>query len=188
MYVGSPRPPTDATIPLPLKIRTALNTVVILLGVSGSGKTSVGKVLAKELDGDFFDADEFHPPANVEKMSRGEPLTDADRIPWLDAMAASIRRRLEASRPAVFTCSGLKTEYRKRLRVDPAVRMFLLDCSPEELKRRLKHRKGHFFPASLLESQLKTLVPPTPDEAVEILNGDQPIEKIVEAIQKSLAE
>lgn len=163
-----------------------LNTVIVLLGVSGSGKTSVGKALADAIGGDFFDADVFHPPANIEKMSRGEALCDADRMPWLDAIARAIREQLRATRPAVFTCSGLKPEYRRRLAVDPAVRMFLLDGSREELQRRLGLRKGHFFPASLLDSQLRTLVRPTPEENVAVIDGDLPVAEIVRDIQKSL--
>ena len=147
--------------------------VVVLLGVSGSGKTTVGKLLAEQLAADFLDADDFHPPQNIEKMRRGEPLDDDDRRPWLEAMAQEIRRRVESGPPAVFTCSGLKPQYRQMLRIDPSIRFFALQCSTEELRRRLSQRKGHFFPADLLDSQLSQWVAPSSQEGVVSVDGDR---------------
>lgn len=159
--------------------------VVVLLGVSGSGKTTVGKLVARQLAADFLDADEFHPPQNIEKMRRGEALDDNDRRPWLDAMAQEIRRRIDLGRSAVFTCSGLKPLYRNILRVDPSIRFFALRCSPDELRRRLNLRKGHFFPAGLLESQLSQWVAPSPQEGVEIVDGDRgPEEAALEIVSR----
>lgn len=161
--------------------------VVVLGGVSGSGKSLVGEMLAKALGGDFFDGDDFHPPANKEKMHNHIPLTDADRLPWLQALADLIKTRQEGNRPTVVACSALKPEYRQVLLVGPNVHIILLDVPREELMRRLNSRKNHFFPADLLDSQLKTLVPPQPgEEGVIDVDAKQPPEEVVAAIRKAL--
>jgi gluconokinase len=147
---------------------------VVLMGVSGSGKTTVGRVLASRLGWTFLDADDFHSPESVEKMRRGEALTDADRGPWLHALAAEIRGRLEGGESVVLACSALKASYRDVLYVDGRVRFAFLRADPSLLRQRLAGRSGHYFNPGLLKSQLETLEPPedalvldasrTPDE------------------------
>ncbi|WP_454197991.1 gluconokinase [Nocardia sp. Marseille-Q1738] len=133
------------------------------MGVSGSGKTTVGTRLADALGVEYTEGDDFHPPANVAKMAAGTPLDDADRAPWLDALAAAMAQRSE--RGAVVTCSALKRAYRDRLRAAAPDAFFLhLDVPRDELERRITNRRGHFLPLSLLDSQLATLEPLDADE------------------------
>lgn len=135
------------------------------MGVSGSGKTTVGSMLAARLGWPYADADAFHPAANVAKMHAGHPLDDTDREPWLDAIGAWIDAKTAAGRPAVVSCSALKRAYRERLRTArPNVRLLYLDVDPETAARRLAAREGHFFPPELLDSQLRDLEPPGEDE------------------------
>lgn len=138
---------------------------ILLMGVSGSGKTAVGRQLADRLGLPFLDADDLHAPANVAKMRAGTPLTDADRAPWLDAVAAQLGRAAGATGGIVVACSALKRSYRDRLRhAAPALRLVHLTGTPGLIYERAAARTGHFMPASLLESQLKTLEPPSADE------------------------
>lgn len=135
--------------------------VLIMMGVTASGKTTVGERLSKRLKWPFYDADAFHPPANIAKMSRGEPLTDEDRQPWLAALHAKIAEHSHAGRPAVFACSALKETYRDTLRGDlPDVHFVYLKGDPAVLQARLDHRKGHFMPRTMLPSQLEALQEP----------------------------
>lgn len=135
--------------------------VFIVMGVAGSGKTTVGRALGAELGWRFVDADDFHPPANVAKMSAGLPLTDADRAPWLDILRGLVADALSTDTPMVLACSALKTAYRDRLAVDDdRVRFVYLTGSPELLAARIAARTGHFAPPSLLASQLATLEKP----------------------------
>ncbi|MGK9234593.1 gluconokinase [Inquilinus limosus] len=141
--------------------------VIIVMGVSGSGKTTIGKQLARRMGGVFADADSFHPPANIEKMKAGHPLTDEDRWPWLDAMAAQIGQWLADGQPAVLACSALKRVYRDRLVAGrPGVAFLYLSGSEAVIAARLANRKGHFMPPSLLRSQFETLEPPGDGERV----------------------
>lgn len=146
------------------------------MGVSGSGKTTVGRLLADELGVRFEDADDLHPAANVAKMAAGHPLTDDDRWPWLSAVG----RELSAAEAAglVVACSALKRGYREViLAAEPATRFVYLSGSPELLESRMAHRHGHFMPASLLDSQLATLEPLAADEpgiTVTLADGDSP--------------
>lgn len=156
--------------------------MVVLGGVSGSGKSVVGPMLARRLGGDFFDGDDFHPPANKEKMKRKEPLTDADRWPWLASLVELMKSRQGGTRATVVGCSALRPEYRQMLAFDPNVRIAMLIASREELMRRLGARTDHFFPAELLDSQLATLVPPAPGESAFSVNAQQSPEAIVEEI------
>lgn len=156
--------------------------VVIVMGVAGSGKTSVGRHLAMVLGWTFAEGDDFHPQANVSKMAGGTPLTDADRWPWLDAIGRWIVAETAENRSAVVTCSALKRSYRDRLRrAWPALRLVYLRVDREELQRRLAARLEHFFPAHLLDSQLQDLEPPQADEQPIVVSGD------VDTIVRSLA-
>lgn len=145
--------------------RVAGVTVVVLMGVSGSGKSTVAAVLAGRLGWDFAEGDDMHPEANVAKMAAGLPLTDADREPWLARVAAWIRSHTEAGRPGLVTCSALKRRYRDELR-GPEVVFVYLAGTREQIAHRLAVRHGHYMPASLLDSQLETLEPPGLDEHV----------------------
>jgi gluconokinase len=147
--------------------------VVIVMGVAGSGKTSVGRALATALRSTFAEGDDFHPSANVAKMAGGTPLTDADRWPWLDAIGRWIAAETAANRSAVVACSALKRRYRDRLRLAwSPQRLVYLRVDPEELHRRLATRLEHFFPARLLDSQLQDLEPPQADERPIVVSGD----------------
>jgi len=141
--------------------------IVIVAGVSGSGKSTVGALLAGRLGWRFADGDDFHPAANVAKMSVGVPLTDEDRWPWLRAIGAWMDERITADESAVVTCSALRRAYRDLL-LDgrPQARMVFLALDRGVLTRRLAVRHGHFFPEELLGSQFTDLEPPQPDERV----------------------
>lgn len=135
--------------------------VIIVMGVAAAGKTTVGRLLAEQLGWAFFDADDFHPKGNIDKMRAGQPLTDVDRAPWLAALRVLIADCLRRDRPAVLACSALKAAYRARLRVDPRRVFFVfLTADVELLKARLATRRGHFLPATLLDSQLADLEAP----------------------------
>jgi len=158
------------------------------MGVSGSGKTTVGEALARRLGIPFRDADEFHPKSNVEKMSAGIPLTDADRWPGLDAIASAIRETPRGE-GLIVSCSALKRVYRDRIFLS-AVRpiMFVHLHGPKGvLAERLKGRKGHFFPPSLLDSQLATLEPLGDDEPGFRVSIELPVEEQVDAIIEHLS-
>jgi gluconokinase len=158
------------------------------MGVSGSGKTTVGDRLATRLCWRYEDADTFHPPSNVAKMSAGQPLTDEDRWPWLKAIAAEIDRVCAAGEHAVIGCSALRRAYRDMLvhgRSD--IRIIYLKGTQALIADRLSDRKGHFMPPGLLRSQFKTLEPPTEDEHVVTVSIEGPIEAIVEDILRQLA-
>lgn len=140
--------------------------IVIVAGVSGSGKTTVGEVLARRLGWEFTDGDALHPPENIAKMSAGIPLTDADRMPWLGAIGAWLDDRLTAAEPGVMACSALKRSYRDRLLGGrPEVRMAFLRICREVAAQRLAERRGHFFDPHLLASQFADLEPPEPAES-----------------------
>lgn len=146
------------------------NVILIVSGVSGSGKTTVGALLAGRLGWSFEDGDDFHTEASVAKMQAGVPLTDTDRMPWLHAIAAWMDEVIAAGESAVLACSALKRSYRAILldgRRDSVFEAFL-DVPREELVRRLTSRAGHFFPEELLDSQLSALERPGPDEAVTV--------------------
>jgi len=136
------------------------------MGVSGSGKTTLARDLARRLDWPFAEGDDFHPAANIEKMRAGDPLDDIDRWPWLRLIATWIGEQEQAGRDAVLTCSALKRSYRDLLREGhPSVWFAHVTASPGILSERLRHRKGHYMPPALLESQLAILEPLAPDEA-----------------------
>ena len=153
---------------------------IVVMGVSGSGKSSVGKELARRLDMPFRDADEFHPKANIDKMSAGIPLTDEDRWPWLDAIGKALR---ESDGRLIVACSALKRVYRDRLNRAAArpVIFLWLDGSKETIADRMAHRQHHFMPESLLDSQFATLEPPAPDELVARVSIEPPLEEVVKS-------
>lgn len=159
--------------------------VIIVMGVAGAGKTTVGTALADALGWGFLDADDLHPPANVRKMARGEPLTDADREPWLEALRAAIAAALARGESRVVACSALKAAYRTRLRGNEANVVFVhLDAPRAVLAQRLAHRAGHFAGPDLLGSQLATLEPP--EDAAVIANASAPPAAVVEQIRRAL--
>jgi carbohydrate kinase (thermoresistant glucokinase family) len=161
--------------------------VLVLIGVSGSGKSTIGALLAGRLHRVYADGDDFHPAANVAKMAAGRPLDDADRGPWLGAIARWIDERVARREAAVVTCSALKRRYRDLLR-RPDVQLVYLHGSRELVARRLTARHGHFFAADLLASQLEDLEEPAPDEGVVTVEiGGTPAE-IVDAIVAGTGE
>jgi gluconokinase len=155
-------------------------SAIFVIGVSGTGKSSVGRRLATALDAPFLEGDDFHPAANIQKMKQGIPLDDADRWPWLDALTAAVSAR-RTSAGIVATCSALKRRYRDRLRASVAApRLFVcLTADRATLAARIESRKGHFMPESLLDSQLATFEMPDPDEHARILAADRPVEQLV---------
>jgi gluconokinase len=165
------------------RLRSARRPVVVVMGISGSGKTTIGMALARRLGCAFQEGDAFHPPENVEKMRSGIPLTDADRAPWLDKVAAWIAARAAADEAGVIACSALKRTYRDRLRAaDPELAFVFLDPGEAVLRERLARRTGHFMPASLLASQLETLEPPALSERSIRLSGEEDIEAACDRI------
>jgi gluconokinase len=160
-----------------------MTTTLVVMGVSGSGKTTVAEGLATRLGWHFAEGDDFHPAANVAKMRAGHALTDEDRWPWLQALAAWIGEREAAGDNAVLTCSALKRVYRQHLeRGHPSVRFVHVTASPDTLRRRLEQRRGHYMPASLLDSQLAALEPLAPDEPGFTVPGDGEPDAVVEAV------
>lgn len=163
-------------------------TVILVAGVSGSGKTTIGTLLAERLGWEYAEADAFHSEANVAKMRAGRPLTDEDRLPWLRSIAAWIADRLATGRPGVVTCSALKRRYRDMLLDGHAgVRLVLLDGDRDTIAARMRSRKGHFFKADLLDSQFADLEPPAPDENIVTAPITGTPEETVTHILKSLA-
>jgi gluconokinase len=134
--------------------------VIIIMGVSGAGKTMVGRLLATAVGYRFYDADDFHPPANTDKMSRGIPLDDADRQPWIETLSALVRRCLAEDMDAVLACSALKEAYRRYFLTDPRVSLVYLQADQHLIRERFLQRRGHFMHPTLLESQFATLEEP----------------------------
>jgi gluconokinase len=151
---------------------------IVVMGVSGSGKSTVGAALAQRLRVPFADGDDFHPPANVAKMTAGEPLDDQDRFPWLEAIGEWLADNKDGG---VMSCSALKRNYRDQLRGHcPDVEFLHLSGSPEVIGKRQASRPGHFMPTSLLQSQFATLEPLDPDEHGITIDVDQNIDSIVD--------
>lgn len=161
--------------------------MVVVMGPSGSGKTTVGRALALRLGLPFIEGDDLHPPANRAKMQSGHPLTDADRWPWLDAVASQLAASARASGGAVASCSALKRAYRDRISqgAQGAVLLICLTVDRATLAGRISGRQGHYMPETLLDSQLLALEPPQPDEAALVLRSDTPVDTLVEEILAS---
>lgn len=142
--------------------------IVILFGVSGSGKSVVGTEFSKQMDFLFYDADDFHSESNKAKMHAGSPLTDKDRLPWLQTLSELILKHVEMEEPMVLACSALKESYRTTLNVSPACHFVYLKGSFELIKKRLENRKGHFFNPQLLKSQFDSLEEPSDCLVIDI--------------------
>ncbi|MGV0102606.1 gluconokinase [Nostoc sp. DSM 114167] len=158
--------------------------IIIVMGVSGSGKTTIGKLLADSLEWEFSDADTFHSPENVEKMRRGIPLSEEDRMPWLQDLQTAIKHWLQENKNVVLACSALKNSYRQFLVVDSErIKLVYLKGSYELIQKRLKERSNHYMSEKLLDSQFYTL-----EEPVDTLSMDvaQPPQIIVQNIRTAL--
>ena len=164
--------------------KTAQHPVLVIMGVSGSGKSTVAGLLAGRLGWDFAEGDDLHPASNVAKMQAGQPLTDEDRWPWLESIAGWIREHTGAGAPGVVTCSALKKRYRDVLRGEGVVFVFL-DGSKDRISDRLASRHGHFMPPALLESQFEALEAPTPEEnAITLSVSSAPADETQEIIDR----
>ncbi len=158
---------------------------VVVMGVSGSGKTTVGRLLADRLGWDFYDADDFHPPANIAKMAAGVPLDDPDRLPWLAALHELIARSVAHQQPGVLACSALKDRYRQALQAgDGRVRLVYLKGDYALIEARMQARAGHYMKPEMLKSQFAALE--EPPDALVVSVADSP-EAIVETILEGLA-
>ncbi|MFN6464006.1 MAG: gluconokinase [Nostoc sp. DedVER02] len=158
--------------------------IIIVMGVSGSGKTTIGKLLADSLDWEFSDADSFHSPENVEKMRRGIPLTEADRMPWLQDLQTAIKHWLQENKNVVLACSALKDSYRQFLVSDRELTKLVYLKGPYELiQARLKERSNHYMSEKLLNSQFDTLEEPLDAISMEVA---QPPQIIVQNIKTAL--
>lgn len=163
----------------PSKNTAMSQTPIVVMGVSGCGKSSVGAALADAIGGVYLDGDDFHPEANVTKMAEGLALTDADRAPWLAQVAKTLH---EAPPPIVIGCSALRRRYRDVLRDGRTVHFVYLQGAPEVIRQRMSERQGHYMPLSLLESQFAALEPPEPDENAIAVDIDQTIDQIVATV------
>jgi gluconokinase len=161
--------------------------MVVVAGVAGCGKTTVGQLVAARLHCEFADGDSFHPPANIAKMHAGEPLTDDDRWPWLRAIVAWMDERAAAGESAVVACSALKRAYRDVLRSGSArARIVFLTVPQDADEARLAHREGHFFPAGLLESQFAVLEIPEPPEPVALISASGTPQQTADLVIKAI--
>ncbi len=160
--------------------------VVIIFGVSGAGKTTIGQLLAEELGWQFYEADDFHSQANIDKMHQGTPLTDEDRWPWLENLGELIRRCVAAAENAVLACSVLKEAYRRRLRVNADAKLVFLRGDYELIANQLRQRRGHFMNPALLQSQFADLEEPLPTEDAVVIELGQSPRELVQEIKGKL--
>lgn len=166
----------------------AVPSSIIVMGVSGSGKSTIGECLAKVLDADFIDGDDLHPAANITKMSRGEALSDEDRLPWLKTIATHAEQRTRAGNSVVIVCSTLKKQYRDIFRTNMSrVQFVFLDGRFDVIKCRMEARQGHFMKVSMLESQFATLERPDEQEPdVYTADVERPVEQLIRDIRHHL--
>jgi len=165
--------------------------IVVVMGVAGSGKTTISRALARRLGGEFIEGDSFHPQSNIERMRSGQPLSDDDRSIWLTRLSREIARRKSAggSAPTILSCSALKKSYRARLReADRGLRLIYLTASQDLLRERLVRRQNHFMPPTLLANQLSTLEPPQEDESPIIVDISSSVDEIVDHVVRVLFE
>ena len=158
--------------------------IILITGVTGSGKSTIGRLLAAELQWKFYEGDDFHPSVNIEKLKRGAPLDDHDRLPWLTAIKDTIRAAIDRGEDAVIACSALKESYRRMLRIKADVVLIHLEANPELVDERLKRRTAHFMNPALIRSQFETLE--EPEDALPIDAGLSPGE-IVRLIRDRLS-
>ena len=160
--------------------------VVIIFGVSGAGKTTIGQLLAEEFGWRFYEADDFHSQANIDKMRQGVPLTDEDRWPWLESLRQVIKRCLAPGENAVLACSALKEAYRRRLRLNADVKLVFLRGDYELIANQLRQRRGHFMNPALLQSQFADLEEPLPTEDAVVIELGQSPRELVQEIKGKL--
>jgi len=160
--------------------------VVIIFGVSGAGKTTIGQLLADELGWRFYEADDFHSQVNIDKMRQGVPLTDEDRWPWLENLGELIKRRVAAGENAVLACSALKEAYRRRLRVNADGKLVFLRGDYELIANQLRQRRGHFMNPALLQSQFADLEEPQPGEGAVVIELGRNPRELVQEIKSKL--
>lgn len=162
-----------------------MSLIVVVSGVAGSGKTTIGRMLADRWGVTYAEADDFHTETARRKMEAGQPLSEEDRQPWLEAIAAWIDTQIAAGESGVVTCSALKKAYRAKLK-RPQAREVFLKADPATIEQRLRQRKGHFFPKELAASQFAALEEPTPEEGVVVVDAHQSPPEIVSQIFKTL--
>jgi gluconokinase len=160
-----------------------MSNLIVIMGVTGVGKTTIGSALARELGFAFEDADQYHPPANIEKMSQGIPLTDADRIPWLKALHRVLLDYAHRQQGVVLACSALRESYRDILRSDIDIQWVFLKGSPEAIRKRIQHRAGHFAHEDLLASQIATLEEP---KGAMVVDADGTEAEVLNAVMARL--
>lgn len=162
--------------------------VVVIFGVAGVGKTTVGQLIAKDLGWKFYDADDFHSPANIEKMRNGVPLTDEDRQSWLEQLRDLIERCLANNENAVLACSALKKRYRDQLRVGPDVRFVFLRAGRQRIAKQLENRRDHYFDPNLLDAQFADLEEPDTNEDAVVVDVTGEPRDVVRKIESILRE
>ncbi|WMJ73803.1 gluconokinase [Cytophagaceae bacterium ABcell3] len=156
--------------------------IIIVMGISGCGKSTIGRLLARRLHLPFYDADDYHPEQNIAKMKNGIPLTDEDRQPWLEQLAA-LTEQWEKNKGAILACSALKEKYRQLLQKNVVAQWVYLEGDPETIHLRCKDRKGHFMPASLIQSQYDTLEKPAYGIHLDIkLSPEDLVEKVIKEL------
>ena len=167
-----------------------MNSLILVMGVSGSGKTTVGKHLAQHLGFEFVDGDDLHSVENVEQMRAGMQLDDEARKPWMDAICRCAQSHFDLNQSVVIACSALKSRYRQALRtVSPTVLFVFLKGKQDVIKPRMEQRRSHYMPPSLLESQLADLEDPTGEANVVVIDVDQPVASMLdEAVEKTLEQ
>ncbi|TPM38230.1 gluconokinase [Mesorhizobium sp. B2-3-4] len=177
----------EKTAEAPTGAPGAVPAAIVVMGVAGCGKSAVGIALATAMGAVFIEGDRLHPSENVARMARGEPLTDQLREGWLDAIGAQIAASVDKGQGAVAACSALKRRYRERLRgFCPGIVFLYLEIDPATARRRVGNRKGHFMPASLVDSQFAILDPPGVDEQALTLDATRPVAELVAQAMRSM--